>query len=185
MEAGVPQGPDQRKAMVAVMIVVTLGGVTVGLILLMWQITDWWPGVKGLRKAPARHAGALLPFLLAWAYGVLGVLTTNGLIAWAFDTALWASNWIGDAVAWIGVGARTGVTAAGATLPLTGTGSLLVLILTACMIAAVKKTGSADLKRGVWCGLCLGTSSSVAGLAAVPLANAVNGAAGVVYGVFV
>jgi hypothetical protein len=169
MEAGVPQGPDQRKAMVAVMIVVTLGGVTVGLILLMWQITDWWPGVKGLRKAPARHAGALLPFLLAW----------------AFDTALWASNWIGDAVAWIGVGARTGVTAAGATLPLTGTGSLLVLILTACMIAAVKKTGSADLKRGVWCGLCLGTSSSVAGLAAVPLANAVNGAAGVVYGVFV
>lgn len=168
------------------MIGVTLGGVTIGLGLLIWQLVEWWPGQKSLTKAPVKHAAALLPFLAAWAYGCLGILTTAGLIAWAFDAALWASNWIGDAVAWIGVGAQTGVTAAGATLPLTGTGSLLVLLLTVAMVAAIKKSrASADLKRGVWCGLCLGTSSSIAGFAAVPLANGVNLAAGVVYGVFV
>lgn len=168
------------------MIAVTLGGVTVGICLLVWQAVIWWPGQKALMKAPVKHAAVLLPFLLAWAYGCLGILTTAGLIAAGFDVALWASNWIGDAVAWIGVGAETGVTAAGATLPLTGTGSLMVLILTVGMVAAIKKSkNAADLKRGVWCGLCLGTSSSVAGLAAVPLANGVNAAAGVVYGVFV
>ena len=168
------------------MIGVTIGGVTVGLLLLLRHMIGWWPGVKALKKKPVAHAGALLPFAYGWAYGALGVLTVMGLIGWAFDTALWASNWVGDAVLWLGVGESPGQSAQGVTMPLTGFGNCTVVLLTGVTLALIQKSGyGPDVKSGTWCGLCLGTSSGVAGLAAVPLANAVNALGELVYGQFV
>ncbi|PWI08342.1 hypothetical protein DIZ27_23170 [Streptomyces sp. NWU339] len=166
------------------MTIVTLGGVTVGICLLVHYLVTWWPGSKALRSNPAGHAGALLPFLLAWSYGVLTILGVGGLIGWAAGAALWISNWLGDVALVWGVGGAAGQSAGGAVyLPLTQTGGAIVLILTVGLVAAVKKSRyGSDLKRGAWCGICLGTSAGVAGFAAAPIAVAVNWLGDTVYG---
>ena len=165
------------------MIWATAGGVTVGLCILVWHLIEWWPGLKQLQDRPLPYAGDLLPFVVAWCYGVLGVLTAMGLIGWAFDTALWASNWLGDAALYIGVGEAPGRVSQGVYAPLTGLGNCAVLLATVCMVAAIKFTPAGKaLKRGTWCGLCLGTSAGVAGLTAVPLAEAANWLGATVYG---
>jgi hypothetical protein len=164
---------------------VTIGGVTVGLAILAHHIVSWWPGARTLRKDPARQLGALAPFLAAWAYGALTILTVGGLIGWIAKTTLWISNWLGDAALVWGVGGRSGQTASRTTyLPLTQTGGAIVLILTVAVLAATKKSRyGRDIKAGSWCGICLGTSAGVAGFAAVPLAQAANWLGGTLYGV--
>lgn len=166
------------------MIWATLGGVTIGLALLLRHLIHWWPGLKSLRTSPAQHALTLLPFLAAWAYGVLAILTVGGLIGWIADTTLWITNWLGDAALVWGVGGQAGqTTRSAAYLPLTQTGAAIVLLLTVALVAAVKKSSrGADLKAGAWCGICLGTSAGIAGFAAVPLAQAANWAGGALYG---
>ncbi len=163
---------------------VTIGGVTVGLCILAHFLVTWWPGRKALMKDPVRHASALAPFLLSWAYGVLTILGIGGLIGWIADTTLWISNWLGDVALVWGVGGQAGQTVARATyLPLTQTGGALVLILTIGLVAAAKKSKhGSDISRGAWCGICLGTSAGVAGFAAVPLATAVNWLGNTIYG---
>ncbi|MEU5769814.1 hypothetical protein ABZ782_28255 [Streptomyces asoensis] len=158
---------------------VTAGGVTIGLILLGYQVVSWWPGRKPLTRDPIKHLSKLLPFLLSWAYGCLTTLGVGGAVGWISGTVLGLSNWLGDVALFWGVGERGGQMAAAKTfVPLSGPGTCLVLILTACFIAAVKKAGEGDqasvLKRGAWCGITLGTSANVAGFAAMPLALAVN-----------
>jgi hypothetical protein len=168
------------------MIGVTLGGVTVGLLLLLRHLIDWFPGIKALKKKPIPYLGQLVPFVYGWAYGALGVLTVMGLIGWAFDAALWASNWVGDALLWLGVGESPGQSAQGPTVALTTFGNCTVVILTGVTLSLIKKTGyGPDVKAGVWCGTCLGTSSGVAGLAAVPLAQGINELGSLVYERFV
>ncbi|MFD5900992.1 hypothetical protein ACFWHG_05770 [Streptomyces microflavus] len=166
--------------------IVTIGGVTVGLAILVHHVVTWWPGLKRLRKDPAGQVAALAPFLLAWSYGALAILTVGGIIGWIADTTLWISSWLGDVALVWGVGGTTG-TAAGRTtyLPLTQTGTAVVLLLTVLLLAAAKKSqyGGA-LKSGAWCGICLGTSAGVTGLAAVPLAQAVNWLGANAYGIF-
>ncbi|MBL1107368.1 hypothetical protein JK361_22640 [Streptomyces sp. 5-8] len=163
---------------------VTFGGVTVGLLVLAYHLAAWYPGLKALRSDPVGHAAALLPFLFGWTYGALTTLGVGGLIGWAADTARWISNWLGDVALVWGVGGQSGQRAGAVTyLPLTQTGGAIVLILTAVMAVLVKKPRyGSDLKRGMWCGLCLGTSAGVAGFAAAPLAQAVNWLGGGVYG---
>lgn len=164
--------------------IVTIGGVTVGLCILGYYLTTWWPGRKALTKDPIRHAADLAPFLFAWSYGVLAILSVGGLVGWGARTARWISNWLGDAALVWGVGTTSGQQAGGAVyLPLTQTGGAIVLILTAVMVALVKKSRHGQvLKLGVWCGICLGTSAGVAGFAAVPLATAANWAGNSIYG---
>lgn len=166
---------------------VTIGGVTIGLAVLVWQLTTWWPGLKSFKKNPLGHVATLGPFLIAWAYGVLAVLTVGGLIGWAAGSWLWINNWLGDASLVWGVGGQAGqVATATVYLPLTQTGGALVLLMTIALLVAVKKSRyGGDIKRGAWAGICLGTSAGVAGLAAVPLAQATNWAGATVYGVFV
>lgn len=163
---------------------VTYGGVTVGLLVLAYQLTTWWPGLKALRADPLHNAADLLPFLFAWAYGVLAILSVGGLVGWGARTARWISNWLGDVSLVWGVGGQTGQRAGAVSyLPLTQAGGALVLILTVVMVVLAKKSRYAgDIKRGAWCGICLGTSAGIAGFAAVPLATAANWAGGGIYG---
>lgn len=165
---------------------VTFGGVTIGLCVLMYQVATWWPGTKRLRSKPLPQLALLLPFVLGWAYGVLAILGVGGLIGWAADTALWISNWLGDVALVWGVGGTTGQSATGTDyLPLTQTGSGVLLILTIVMVATVKKSAyGRPLKLGTWSGICLGTSAGIAGFAAVPLAQAANWLGEHVYGAF-
>jgi hypothetical protein len=165
--------------------IVTIGGVTIGLAILVSTLVTWWPGLKALRKDPAGHTGRLLPFLAASAYGVLAILTVGGLVGWIADTTLWISNWLGDVALVWGVGGVSGQSASGGTyLPLTQTGGALVLLLTVAILAAVKKSKHGqDIKAGAWCGVCLGTSAGIAGFAAVPLAQAANWAGASLYGI--
>ncbi|MFE0720229.1 hypothetical protein ACFW23_04655 [Streptomyces rochei] len=162
---------------------VTFGGVTVGLCILGYQLMTWWPGRKQLMKDPLKYASRLLPFLASWCYGCLTTLGVAGLIGTASSAVLGLSNWLGDVALIWGVGGQGGQSASRETfVPLSGPGLGLVLILTAVFIAAVAKAGdSGVLKRGAWCGICLGTSAGVAGFAAVPLAQAANVVAGHVY----
>ncbi|MFJ8081981.1 hypothetical protein ACIQ6Y_15355 [Streptomyces sp. NPDC096205] len=87
---------------------VTYGGVTIGICLALATLVKWWPGLKPLQKQPLQYLGKLLPFLLAWAYGVLAILTVGGLVGWIADTALWITNWLGDAALVWGVGGQAG-----------------------------------------------------------------------------
>ncbi|MEU6229968.1 hypothetical protein [Streptomyces sp. NPDC047042] len=166
---------------------VTFGGVTVGICILLATLVKWWPGLKPLQKRPQQHLGRLLPFLTAWAYGVLAVLTVGGIIGWIADTALWITSWLGDVALVWGVGGQSGVRGARAAyLPLSQAGGGVVLILTVTMTAAIKRGDKyrGDLLVGTWCGITLGTSAGVAGFAAVPLAQAANWLGDSVYGVF-
>lgn len=167
------------------MTVVTFGGVTVGICILLHHLVQWWPGLKSLRSNALHYAADLAPFLIAWAYGCLAILGVGGLVGWIADTALWITSWLGDVALVWGVGGHAGRRASGVTyLPLTETGGAVVLILTVVLLAAVKKSRyGADIRRGAWCGICLGTSAGVAGFAAAPLALAVNWLGDNVYGV--
>jgi hypothetical protein len=168
------------------MIWATLGGVTIGLAVLIRHLIDWWPGVKAIQASPLGHLASLAPFLIAWCYGVLGILTFAGLIGFLFDAALWATNWLGDVALVWGVGVPVGTPANNAAtyLPLTRTGSAVVVLLTVGIFGAMKRAAwKRDIKRGMWCGLGLGTSAGIAGFAAVPLAQAVNWAGTTLYGV--
>jgi hypothetical protein len=159
--------------------------VTVGLAVLINHLIDWYPGFDALKSKPVPYIMDLIPFALAWCYGALGILSAVGLIGWAFDTTLWVVNWLGDVALWLGVGQKAGVSSHGTYLPLTSTGSCLVFLLTVAFIAfRRKKTYAQCLNRGVLAGLCLATSSGVAGLAAVPLAQAVNWLGDATYGTF-
>ena len=165
------------------MIVATMGGVTVGLWLLARFLIRWYPGLESIRSKPQHAVVDLIPFAFGWAYGALATLSVAGLIGWLFDTLLWISNWLGDAALWIGVGADAGVSSRGNYLPLTTPGTYMVLLLTGIVLAVIKfrKCGS-EVKTGAWCGACLGTSAGIAGLTAVPLAQAVNWLGEILYG---
>lgn len=162
---------------------VTYGGVTVGLCVLIYHVVEWWPGSKALRGNPVHYAADLAPFLLSWSYGCLTTLGVGGLVGTAASATLGLSNWLGDAALVWGVGGNVGQLAARPTFtPLDWPGRAVVLILTVTLLAAVKKSKySTDIKRGAWCGICLGTSAGVAGFAAVPLAQAANWLGGTVY----
>lgn len=165
--------------------VVTIGGVTIGIGLALWFLITWWPGRKSLTSDPLRGLADLLPFLIAWAYGCLTILGIGGFIGWMAGAALWITNWLGDAALVWGIGGQSGQHGAGATYaPLTQTGGALVLILTAVLIALVKKSAKhgRSIKWGAWCGICLGTSSGVAGFAAAPLALGANWLGAQLYG---
>jgi hypothetical protein len=164
---------------------VTFGGVTVGLMILGYQLMGWYPGRKPLMKDPVKHAAKLLPFLASWCYGCLTTLGIGGLIGTASSSVLGLSNWLGDAALVWGVGGSVGQQAGAKTfVPLSSPGAALVLIATCVFIAAMKKAGEetrGQLKRGAWCGITLGTSAGVAGFAAVPLAQAANWLGDTVY----
>lgn len=155
---------------------VTLGGVTVGSCILAAYAVYWWFREK--------HAGrALVPFVLAAAYGMLITLSGGGLLGWGARLALWGANGVGDkALSW-GVGGTTMDVTRARELVLDPGGHVVVLIVTVVLLALwkwAKKLRSWKLAVGLLCGICLALSGTVAGAAAVPLGSSVN-AMGVVF----
>lgn len=162
--------------------VVSLGGVTVGLSLLAWDITRWWPGAKQATKP--KHLLKLLPFLLAWLYGMLLILSAGGLLGGGADWSLWGSSAIGNAALTYGVGGGTPDVTRTSNLILTDGGHAVVIIATVVLIALwTKKRGiNWMLFRAVLSGISLGLASGVAGVAGYVLSPVVSTAGDFVVG---
>ncbi|MFI8294046.1 hypothetical protein ACIGBL_33410 [Streptomyces sp. NPDC085614] len=163
--------------------VVTLGGVVVGLSLLAWEIVMWWPGAKGAGKG--KHMLRLLPFALAWLYGMLLILSAGGLLGLAADYSLWGVSDLGDAVLEYGAGSASPEVTRSSNLALTPGGHGVVVIATVVLIAVwVKRRGiNWMLVRAVLSGILLGLAGGIAGIAGYVLSPAVSTAGDAIVGI--
>ncbi|KOU48995.1 hypothetical protein ADK55_19200 [Streptomyces sp. WM4235] len=162
--------------------IVSLGGVTIGLALLGWEIATWWPGLKQARKI--KNLIKLVPFVAVWLYGMLLILSAGGLLGAGADWSLWGSSAIGDAALTYGVGGGTPVVTRGSNLVLTDGGHAVVLISTVVLVAVwVKRRGFNWLVvRALISGICLGLASGVAGVAGYVLSPVVSTAGDAIVG---
>ncbi|MFD6972179.1 hypothetical protein [Streptomyces sp. NPDC059949] len=153
--------------------VVSLGGVTVGLSLLGWTLARWWVTYK---KKSFKAARALAPFISCALYGMLLILSAGGLLGAAADWSLWGSSAIGDAVLEYGVGGDTPDVTRTSNLVLTDGGHAVVIIATVVLVAVwtVRRGFRWDLFGAVLCGISLGLSSGVAGVAGWVLSPVVS-----------
>ncbi|MFD6973546.1 hypothetical protein [Streptomyces sp. NPDC059949] len=153
--------------------VVSLGGVTVGLSLLGWTLARWWVTHK---KKNLKAALALLPFTLCALYGMLLILSAGGLLGGGADWSLWGTSAIGNAALAYGVGGGTPDVSRTSNLVLTDGGHAVVVIATVVLVAVwtVRRGFRWDLFGAVLCGISLGLSSGVAGIAGWVLSPVVS-----------
>lgn len=161
--------------------IVSLGGVTVGLSILGWVLTQWWGSHK---KKNLKAFLQLTPFLLCSSYGMLLVLSAGGLLGAGADWTMWGTSEIGDAALKYGLGSSTPAVTRGSNLVLSEGGHAVVIVSTVCLIAAwVRRRGFRwDLACAVVCGISLGLSSGIAGLAGWVLSPVVSAAGDAVVG---
>lgn len=152
----------------------TLGAVLIGFAFIVWEIGDWFPGVKALRGNAVAHLGGLLPFLISWCVGALTVMVIGGLVGWAGDTALWGLNTFGDGLLVYGVGAQTGTAPGSAAAPLTQGGLFITALVIIGFLARRNRGAKASKWRGWGAGIGLGLSAGIARYAAIPLVSGVN-----------
>lgn len=157
----------------------TMGSFAMGLYILVHYLVTWWPGLKKAKGNPPEVIRSLVPFFLAYCYGMLIILGVGGLIGWAADAVVWGVGWVGDGALVFGVGGhRQTLTVGAQTLALTNGGLMIVLILTGAFLAL--RGRSKDLKitigRGSLAGVLTGTVPSVSAAFAIPLASFVNAA---------
>jgi hypothetical protein len=160
---------------------VSLGGVTVGLSLLAWDLTRWWTSRKKhfSRKALAE----LAPMILCLAYGALLILCAGGLIGGAADWSLWGTNQVGDIALVYGFGGTTPTVTRTGHLALTPGGHAAVIIITVVIVAICSKRGFRwDFARQTFAGISLGLASSVAGVVGLVVAPTVSWAGDYVTG---
>lgn len=152
--------------------IVTLGGLVIGLGLLAYRLVDWWP-----KKVNVRSMRTLLPFAFSWCYGVLLILCAGGLLGGLAGLTLWGANGVGDlALVW-GVGGQGGDDVSRGTGQALTNGGHAVVLITAFIVVALLRKRSVDtqeLLMGLGSGICLGLVKGVAGAAAVPLASVAN-----------
>lgn len=162
--------------------IVTLGGVVVGLSLLVWEIVMWWPGSKQATKP--KHLFRLLPFVLAWMYGMLLILSAGGVLGLAADYSLWGASEIGGAVLEYGAGGTAPEVTRTSNLVLTPGGHGFVIVATVGLIAVWWKRRGINwmLVRAVLSGICLGLAGGVAGVAGYVLSPAVSTAGDAIAG---
>lgn len=162
--------------------IVSLGGVTVGLSLLGWEITRWWPGLKQAGKP--KHLLKLLPFLAVWLYGMLLVLSAGGLLGAGADWSLWGSSTIGNAALAYGVGGGTPAVTRSSNLVLSDGGHAVVIIVTVVLIAVWTKRRGFNwmIVRAILSGVSLGLASGIAGAAGYVLSPVVSTAGDYVTG---
>jgi len=161
---------------------VSLGGVTVGTIIVALVIQRWWKkgggGGKGKDSdGSSRDWKELIPFVLANLHGMLLVLCAGGLLGSVAHFALWGVNGLGDLALVYGVGGTSPDVTRARQLALTPGGYAMVLILTALAIGHWKWSKKLPKKQaalGALAGVGLALSGGIAGAAAVPLASAVN-----------
>lgn len=149
---------------------VTLGGVTVGSACVVAYGIYWW-----FRES--HKAGALVPFTLSTAYGMLLTLSGGGLLGWSARSTLWGANQVGDKSLRWGVGGTTMDVTRARQLVLDPGGHVVVLLITVALVCLwkwAKKLRSWKLAVGLVAGVCLALSGTVAGAAAVPLGDGVN-----------
>ncbi len=149
---------------------VSLGGVTLGAAILVLTAIRWW-------FKEAHKIGALVPFLLSTAYGMLAILTTGGALGTLAGIALWGSNGLGDLGLVYGVGGTTQDVTRAHQIAITPGGYVVVLLLTFTIAGLIKWAKAIPVSKllfGILCGICLGLSGTIAGTAAVPLASGVN-----------
>lgn len=161
---------------------VTLGCVTVGTITLLLTVLRWWKksSAKG-EDGGGRKWGQLVPFVVALCYGMLVVLsaTSTSLLGFIARAGLWSGNGIGHAYLVWGIGGTDHNITKTQPALLTAGGKAVLAIWTALQVAAQKwskKQARLYTSLGVVSGFCLGLSAGVAGIAAIPLASAVNAA---------
>lgn len=156
---------------------VSLGCVVIGMGLIILRVGQWWPGLKVLRKDALGQLTALLPFVFAYCFGVVAIMSAGGLLGWATDFVIWGGGWLGDAALIWGVGGqRENIGNAAVNQALTNGGHAMLLLL--CFVVIVVRKRSERLRTetnyGVPAGILTGMSKGVAGALAVPLASAVN-----------
>lgn len=152
---------------------INLGGVALGALTLIVFAIRWWFKEK-------KRWTALVPFVLAYLYGMLaalaalGSLSALGMVTWV---TLWAANVAGyTALVW-GVGGHDQDVTRAHQLTLTPGGFVIVLILTAVLIALGKwapKVSAGKLAAGTFSGMTMALSGTVAGVAAIPLGSTAN-----------
>lgn len=158
----------------------SLGGLTVGLGILTWVGYRWWFTQRKNWKA------LIFPFIPLMCYGMLLILSTGGILGGAAGVTLWGSNLIGDITLEYGVGGGTPGVTRSVSLVLTNAGHMMVVLMTVALAAfwVFKKTvRRLDIVLPIVCGISLGLSSGIAGVAAMVLGPTVDTAGGIIAGV--
>ncbi|MFI8865329.1 hypothetical protein ACIGNW_00200 [Streptomyces sp. NPDC053707] len=164
---------------------VSLGGITLGTIILVLVVLRWWKkGGGGGKKGDGgggRDWKQLIPFTIALAFGILAVLAAGPVSALGLITrfSLWGGDGIGYAYLVWGIGGNSPNVTRATAVVLTDGGYAMFAIWTAVMIGSFlwsKKLPKLQTALGTFAGILLGLSQGIAGMAAVPLASAVNAA---------
>lgn len=169
---------------------VTLGGVTLGVIIIAVHIVRWKLEGNELKDL-------LLPFLPLILFGMLIILSAGGVMGNAANTALWGSNEVGKVVLVQGVGGTNHEVTRAANIVLDPNGHAVVAVLTAVFLAYLffNKSARGSIHKGagilrkiiqavranfwkhilpVVAGASLGLASGVAGFAASVLGPGVD-----------
>lgn len=162
---------------------VSLGGITFGTILVILVILRWHKkGGGGGKKGDGgggRDWKALIPFFVALSFGILAVLAAGPVSALGLITrfSLWGGDSIGTLYLVYGIGGTSPDVTRAAPVILSPGGYAVFAIWAAVMIGLYiwsKKLPRLQTLLGILAGILLGLSQGVAGMAAVPLASAVN-----------
>ncbi|MFD9764735.1 hypothetical protein ACFWZK_28970 [[Kitasatospora] papulosa] len=151
---------------------VTLGGITLGTIIVVLVVLRWF-------KKGGRDWKQLVPFFVALCFGILAVLAAGPISALGLITrlSLWGGDGIGYAYLVWGIGGNSPNVTRATSVVLTDGGYAMFAIWTAVMIGLFlwsKKLPKLLTIAGIFAGILLGLSQGIAGMAAVPLASAVN-----------
>ena len=164
---------------------VSLGGITFGTIIVVLVILRWHKkGGGGGKKGDdggSRDWKQLIPFTIALSFGILAVLAAGPMSALGLITrfSLWGGDSIGTLYLVYGIGGSSPDVTRAAPVILSPGGYAVYAIWAAVMVGLYvwsKKLPRLQTILGVLAGVLLGLSQGVAGMAAVPLASAVNAA---------
>jgi hypothetical protein len=153
----------------------TYGSMMIGFGLIARHLIDWWPGEKGVKEW--RNWVSLVPFLLAYSFGILLILGVGGLIGTVANFTLWGVGWVGDgALIWGVGGERQAIGHGGQRMALTNGGLSAVLFLSFVFAGLQAKSERlrVPLTRGCLSGVLTGTVAGISAFMAVPVASAVN-----------
>jgi len=184
--------------------VVSLGGFTVGLSIIVWHGVRWW-------KTDNDHdwKELLFPFLPLMLFGMLVILSAGGFLGSVGSVALWGSNRVGKVALEQGVGANDRDVTRSTNLVLEDGGHMVVILMTVAFVGWLvfskdsrknqegKNNGiigriivrTIAIIKSNWglilpvvSGVCLGLVGGIAGFFAITLAPVVDTMGGMIVG---